>query len=326
MDALQNETQWTNLQAFKAVADHGSIGQAALALGITHSTLRRRVDDLEAWLNYPLLTRSKSGTQLTPAGEEIHRLVAGMGKIVKAIKLTPNPTNDDPAGTVKLHVENCLAPHLVATRLPEFFEQYPDIKILLTSLEQSGDPGTSDIDVSLTTDQPTSLEAVARKVAVINYACFASEDYLNKHGVPNSLRDLLNHRTLNLVQYMPYLKDLEPEVEKAMSLASHNLQTDDMVSLVETIAGGGGIGLLPSYYETAYDNIHALELLPVIRVDLLMVYHNKSRERASIRAVTDWIKEIFEKDTTDQFDPIWRPSGEYTVPTAETGEVLPAAE
>ena len=69
MDTLQNETQWTNLQAFKAVADHGSIGQAALALGITHTTLRRRVDDLEAWLNYPLLTRSKSGTELTPAGE-----------------------------------------------------------------------------------------------------------------------------------------------------------------------------------------------------------------------------------------------------------------
>lgn len=316
MDALQNETQWTNLQAFKAVADHGSIGQAALSLGITHTTLRRRVDDLEAWLNYPLLTRSKTGTELTDAGEEIYRLVSGMGKIVKAIKLTPNPTNDDPAGTVKFHVENCLAPHLVAPRLPSFFEAYPDIKILLTSAEQTSDPGISDIDVSLTTDQPSSLEAVARKVAVINYACFASEGYLEKNGVPSSLLDLLNHRTLNLVQYMPYLKALDPDVEKAMSLASHSLLTDDMVSLVETISNDGGIGLLPSYYEMAYPNLQALSQLPVIRVDLLMVYHNKSRDRASIRALTEWIKEIFEKDTTDQFDPIWRPAN----------EVRPAAE
>jgi len=316
MDALQNETQWTNLQAFKAVADHGSIGQAALALGITHTTLRRRVDDLEAWLNYPLLTRSKAGTELTLAGQEIHRLVAGMGKIVKAIKLTPNPTNDDPAGTVKLHVENCLAPHLVAPRLPSFFEAYPDIKLLLTSSEQSGDPGTSDIDVSLTTDQPNSLEAVARKVGTINYACFASTEYLEENGVPASLLDLLNHRTLNLVQYMPYLKALDPDVEKAMSLASHSLQTDDMVSLVETISAGGGIGLLPSYYELAYPNLVALEQLPVIRVDLLIVYHNKSRERASIRALTEWLKDIFENDTSDHFDPIWRPSS----------QLLPAAE
>ena len=316
MDALQNETQWTNLQAFKAVADHGSIGQAALALGITHATLRKRVDDLEAWLNYPLLTRSKKGTELTTAGEEIHRLVGGIGKIVKAIKLTPNPTNDDPSGTVKLHIENCLAPHLFAPRLKGFFDEYPDIKILLTSSEQSGDPGTSDIDVSITTDQPTSLEAVARKVGVINYACFASEKYIEEHGVPSSLRELLNHRTLNLVQYMPYLENLEPEVAKAMSLASHSLITDDMVSLVETISSGGGIGLLPSYYETAYPNLHAMELLPVIRVDLLMVYHNKSRERASVRALTEWIKDMFEMDESGQFDPIWRPAAEFR-PAAE---------
>ena len=233
-----------------------------------------------------------------------------MGKIVKAIKLTPNPTNDDPAGTVKLHVENCLAPHLIAPRLPNFFKSYPDIRILLTSAEQTGDPGTSDIDVSLTTDQPSSLEAVARKVAVINYACFASDEYLTEFGMPSSLLDLLNHRTLNLVQYMPYLKALEPEVEKAMSLANHSLLTDDMVSLVETVSAGGGIALLPSYYEMCYPNLKAFAALPIIRVDLLMVYHNKSRERASIRALTEWIKEIFENDTTDQFDPIWRPAVE----------------
>lgn len=308
MDALTNETQWTNLQAFKAVADLGSFGQAALALGITHTTLRRRVDDLESWLNYPLLTRSNSGAHLTPAGVEIHRRVEDMGKLVKAIKLTPNPTNDVAAGTIKFHVENCLAPHLIAPRLPSFFELYPEIRLLLTTAEQSADPGTSDVDVSLSTDPPISAEAVSRKVAIINYACFASSDYLQEHGFPSNLLDLLNHRTLNLVQYMPYLKKLVPDVEKAMSLASHSLLTDDMITLVETTLAGGGIAILPSYYEDMYPNLRSIEGLPVVPVDLLMVYHIKSKERASIRVLTNWIKDLFETDASDHFGSTWRPA------------------
>ncbi len=307
MEALQNETQWTNLQAFKAVADLGSFGQAATSLGITHSTLRRRVDELETWLNYPLLIRTKSGTQLTPAGEEIYRHVEEMAKLTKAIKLTPNPTNDVAAGTIKFHVENCIAPHLIAPKLPSFFEKYPDIRLLLTAADQTGDPGTTDVDVSLTADPPQSAEAVSRKVAVVNYASFASEEYLRKHGEPNTIQDLMTHRTLNLVQYMPYLKTLVPEVEKAMSLANHALQTDDMITLVETTAAGGGISLLPSYYKDIYPELRVLKGLPIIAVDLLMVYHIRSKERASIRVLTDWIRDIFENDSSDHFGPTWNP-------------------
>ena len=295
MEALQNETQWTNLQAFKAVADLGSFGQAATALGITHSTLRRRVDDLETWLNYPLLVRTKSGTQLTSAGEEIYRHVKDMAKLIKAIKLTPNPTNDVPAGTIKFHVENCLAPHLIAPKLPTFFEKYPDIRLLLTAADQTGDPGTTDVDVSLTADPPQSAEAVSRKVAVINYACFASDEYLRQNGVPSRLQDLMMHRTFNLVQYMPYLKALEPEIEQAMAFASHALQTDDMVTLVEATAAGGGISLLPSYYADLYPELRVIKDLPIICVDLLMVYHIRSKERASIRVLTDWISRAIRK-------------------------------
>ena len=308
MEALQNETQWTNLQAFKAVADLGSFGQAATSLGITHSTLRRRVDELESWLNYPLLVRTKSGTQLTPAGEEIYRHVKDMAKLIKTIKLTPNPTNDVPAGTIKFHVENCLAPHLIAPKLPSFFEAYPDIRLLLTSADQTGDPGTTDVDVSLTADPPQSSEAVSRKVAVIHYASFASESYLQKHGEPQTIQDLMRHRTLNLVQYMPYLKLLVPEVEKAMSLANHTLQTDDMITLVEATSAGGGISLLPSYYEYVHPNLRVLKWLPTVPVDLLMVYHIRSKERASIRVLTDWIRELFENDNSDHFSPTWNPA------------------
>lgn len=307
MESLQNETQWTNLQAFKAVADLGSFGQAATSLGITHSTLRRRVDELETWLNYPLLVRTKSGTQLTPAGEEIYRYVEGMAKLIKAIKLTPNPTNDVPAGAIKFHVENCIAPHLIAPKLPLFLEKYPDIRLLLTSADQTGDPGTSDVDVSLTASPPQSAEAVSIKVAVVNYACFASDEYVEERGEPKNLQGMLTHRTLNLVQYMPFLKVLVPEVEKAMSLANHGLQTDDMIALVEATSAGGGISLLPSYYEDIYPNLRLLRGLPIIPVDLLMVYHIRSKERASVRVLTDWIRELFENDNSGHFGPSWSP-------------------
>ena len=148
---------------------------------------------------------------------------------------------------------------------------------------------------------------MARKVGVINYACFASKEYLIKNSVPQTIQDLLSHRTLNLAQYMPYLKLLVPEVEKAMSLARHSLQTDDMVTLVEATLADGGVAILPSYYEDLYSEICALDGIPIIQVDLFMVYHIRSKERTSIRVLTDWIRDLFESDESGHFGPGWTP-------------------
>ena len=61
----------TSLQLFVAVCELGSIGRAAEREFIAASAISKRLSDLEATLDTPLLYRHTRGVDLTPAGESL---------------------------------------------------------------------------------------------------------------------------------------------------------------------------------------------------------------------------------------------------------------
>ena len=61
----------TSLQLFVAVCELGSIGKAAEREFIAASAVSKRLSDLEATLETPLLYRHTRGVDLTPAGESL---------------------------------------------------------------------------------------------------------------------------------------------------------------------------------------------------------------------------------------------------------------
>ncbi len=62
------DTSWDDLQAFLVCADQRSFRRAADVLGLTNTTMMRRLDRLEAELGFSLFVRHQSGLQLTDEG------------------------------------------------------------------------------------------------------------------------------------------------------------------------------------------------------------------------------------------------------------------
>jgi molybdate transport repressor ModE-like protein len=62
---------WNDLRYFLAVARHGSTLAAAKALGLSQSTVHRRVAALEDRLGRRLVKRRPTGYRLTKLGEEL---------------------------------------------------------------------------------------------------------------------------------------------------------------------------------------------------------------------------------------------------------------
>ena len=60
---------WDDLRLFLAVARAGSISGAARLLGVQHSTVSRRLRQLEASMGARLVDRQADGYRLTPAGD-----------------------------------------------------------------------------------------------------------------------------------------------------------------------------------------------------------------------------------------------------------------
>src|ERR1700759_2907191 len=63
--------EWDDVRYFLAVARGGSVRAAAERLGVNHSTVLRRITQLEERLGVHIFEKLPSGYRLTAAGEEI---------------------------------------------------------------------------------------------------------------------------------------------------------------------------------------------------------------------------------------------------------------
>ena len=71
MSTSENSLDFVTLRLFLAVAKHGSFTRAAIQLGVTQSTISKRVQQLEQQLGNRLLYRHGRGVGLTDAGERL---------------------------------------------------------------------------------------------------------------------------------------------------------------------------------------------------------------------------------------------------------------
>src|SRR5437868_15150415 len=99
---------WDDFRYVKAIADTRSLGGAATELSVNHSTVFRRLAQIEKQLGSRLFERSRGGYALTPCGEEMVRLAERMGEDI--VTFERQVTGDDlrRSGAVRI------APHATA--------------------------------------------------------------------------------------------------------------------------------------------------------------------------------------------------------------------
>jgi uncharacterized protein (TIGR00369 family) len=83
---------WDDFRNVKAIADRGSLIEAAKILRINQSTVFRKLGQIEHRLGARLFKRSRSGYTLTPRGEEMVRLAERMEQDVATFERGQPPT------------------------------------------------------------------------------------------------------------------------------------------------------------------------------------------------------------------------------------------
>ena len=78
---------WNDLKYFLAVARHGSTIAAAKALGLSQSTIHRRVCELESHIGRQLMTRHPTGYRLTDFGKEMLIQQSRVGIKIREVKI-----------------------------------------------------------------------------------------------------------------------------------------------------------------------------------------------------------------------------------------------
>lgn len=89
---------YLGLEAFVAIANHGSIRKAGGVLNLTQTALTHRLKKVESELGTPLLNRSSRTVSLTPSGRDLlpqaRRLLKKLGEAYETVRSRAQQTLD----------------------------------------------------------------------------------------------------------------------------------------------------------------------------------------------------------------------------------------
>lgn len=121
------------LRYFIAVANYGTISEAAKHLFISQPTLSRQMKDLEEKLQTKLFIRENRNIVLTEQGKYLFAKAQEIIDLVDKTRLNINEQSQQVMGEIHIGGGETRAIQLIAERLKKLLDKYPSIKVHLYS-------------------------------------------------------------------------------------------------------------------------------------------------------------------------------------------------
>lgn len=277
---------WNDLRVFVAVCQEGSVSGAGQTLGLSHTTVSRRMSALEDELGARLFDRSRDGYSMTQAAEDILARALKMEEQALAIHRETDGRDQQLRGSLVLTVPYDFAVPIVIPRLPRFIAQYPCIDLELSTGLELADLNARDADIALRITASPPEQLIGRKVLPLNLGIYASRDYLRRCQAP----EIVLYRRYRSVP--DWAKYPFPSLRMA-------LRVDSVVALHQSVREGLGIARLPCFLGDADPTLLRLDVeSPTTTFGIWVLHHPDLRATARVRACRDFLYETLEENRT----------------------------
>lgn len=296
MATSNGHLDWDKLRIFHAVAQAGSFTRAGERLNLSQSAVSRQISALEESLSVALFHRHARGLILTEPGEALYGTAHDVsGKLAIAEALI-GESRDKPTGELKITTTVGFGSLWLTPRLGEFLELYPEISVALLVNDQELDLSMREADVGIRMRPSTQPDLVQRRLMRMHHHVYASQGYLQEHGMPQTAADLDDHR---LIVWGANVSAPVPEVnwllhsETGAGVRRPVLRVNSVQGLMISVEAGVGIASLPDYL--ARDPCEAgllTRVLPDLEgpaYDIYFVYPEELRNTKRIATFRDFI-------------------------------------
>jgi DNA-binding transcriptional LysR family regulator len=190
-------SHFNDLASFAAVVREGSFTRAAAQLGVSQSALSHTVRLLEKKLNLKLLHRTTRSVSPTEAGERLYQTVAPRFADIETELASLRALRDKPAGTVRITASEHAVRSLIWPRLAPWLQDYPDIKIEVSSDNRFTDIVANRYDIGVRLGDDVAKDMIAVRIAPdMRMVVTGCPGYFARMGKPASPNDLLEHNCI----------------------------------------------------------------------------------------------------------------------------------
>lgn len=267
--------RWDKLKTFYYVAKFSSFTKTGQHLNISQSAISRQIIDLEYQVGHELFKRLPKGLTLTRQGQILFENTEKMF-VLSELALTQiqnelsEPQGDLHIGANVGHVDTWLY-----TVIPGFLKLYPNINLSILSKDGHLDVESLGIHVALqpySYDHPGLIQTLLTRWS---RRLYASKDYLQKYGTPQTVEDLAHHRLIGFGTERVHLFD---NIDWHLKLSSNGGKIQKPYLCVNSIRslfhfGNSGFGIVSFSQESPLlTGSHLVEVLPEIEGPSFDIY------------------------------------------------------
>lgn len=280
---------WTLVQAFVAVADHGSLSGGARALKSSQPTMSRHIAALEQQLGVQLFDRTGHGLELTPAGTDLLAHAHTMQEAAGRFSLTAGGRAEAIAGPVRITASEIVSSFVMPDVLVALRRAEPEIDIELVPSDRSENLLQREADIAVRMYRPTQADVITRKVGDLKLGVFAADSYLAERGKPESFEDIAAHDMIGYDksdQMIDGFKQAGFPVDRNF----FSFRCDDQVVCWQMVVAGYGIGF--NQLSIGQNTPGITRLLPEIPLPSLPVWltaHPELKTSRRVRRVYDFL-------------------------------------
>lgn len=289
---------WDHLRYFLQVARSGRLLHAAEKLGVEHTTVARRISQLEQQLGQTLFIRARQGYQLTESGRQLLIQAERMEDASVWIEQQIGNTDNGMTGLVRVAATEGYATSFLAQHLSQLSTQHPDLSIDLLAMPRLLNLSRREADILITIERPPQGALVITKLTDYALHLYAHPDYLKKHPNIEKITDLKLHTFVSYIDdqlispTLNYLQEIcQPE---RISLRSTSLLIQQQAALA-----GLGIAILPAFMAAQKTELQVI-LPKQVRImrTFWMLMPTEQQDIARMRMTWNFIKHVTQQHQT----------------------------
>jgi DNA-binding transcriptional LysR family regulator len=279
---------WDDFKLVRLVAEAKGLTGAAERLGVNHSTVFRRLGQLEEALGTKLFERHRTGYALTAAGEEMAALAERMDDDVAGFARKLAGQVLSPAGELRVTTNDTLLTHLLTPLFARFCAKCPDVRLDVVLSNQALNLSKRDADVAVrATDAPPET-LVGRRAATLAWALYGrAGDFPEPATVDPA--SLSAHAWVALGDHLGTVKAAR-FVRERVAPERIVYKVNSVLGLTEAVEAGIGIGPLPCFIADARPALVRLAPPnPDFATGLWLLTHPDLRHSARVRVFLDFL-------------------------------------
>lgn len=261
-----NRLSADDLLVLLAVGRSGRYVTAAEELGLSHTTISRRIAALEQSIGGRLLARAAGGWELTELGREA---LSAAETVETALRALSGPAGSRALeGVVRMSATDGFSAYVAAPAAAHVQRRHPRVTVEIVAATRRVTQQRSGLDIEVVVGEPQVHRAEARRLGDYRLGLYGSREYLERRGAPSSRAELADHPLVYFIDSMLQVDDLDLARTFAPAMRESVTSTNVFVH-VEATRAAAGLGLLPCFMAERHDDL--VRVLPD-DVGLLLSY------------------------------------------------------